>query len=455
MILDPPSEGIFIWERQGVPQTDYGCFSFRGPCDVAALNMALIQAQVDRPHFHAHLISTDIGFRKVLAWVQREEPVRLEVRDFQHLSAPPADMESWVHQQLAGEISRLLRLDREYPVRLILLRLPEDRCCLAIVFHHVVTDGGGVYDFLRDAFRVYHRLVTGRIPPWAEVAGLHAQAGAMQAIAPLSNGRFFRQVLRESRRFPPWRVAQIASAPDPSPGRNMVRYVFEDLAWQKALRARAKRTGGTVSDLVQAAAKLALQEWNQDRHVPQKVFAHGLAVNQRLRRPPEQIAGQGNPMSGILVPSLPEHRRDPDELLRYVIAERRRRLAEGHDIKFADFTHRLHVLGRLLPVPVRHRLLRGLLDLKLSFFLTNLGVVWPRMENGRPTGETEIRQVGDMELVDVHSSVGTTPNNPQALILRTFLNRFYMLFAFGRHRINDRDAAAFSKLVVQKVTDYL
>lgn len=455
-ILDPPSEGMFIWEREGLPQTDYGCFSWRGPCDEAALAEALVQAQAVRPHFHAHLIATRIGYRRVLAWVQREAPVRLEVRDFTHLPALPVDLEHWVHEQLAGEIDHLMRLDREYPVRLILLRLPENHGCLAMVFHHVVTDGGGLYDFLRDAFRVYHRLVTGREPSWAAVAGLHAQAGPVTPVLPQSGWSFFRRLLADIRRYPPWRIAQLASRPDSLSGRNMVRYVFDDPALQQALRARAKRAGGTVSDLMQAAGKLALHEWNRERNAPADVFANGLAVNLRLRLPPAEVAALGgNPMSGIYVPSLPEHRRDPERLLAYVIAERLRRMAEGQDINLVRTFRRLHLAGRFLPVALRHRLLKPLMDTRLSFFLTNLGVVWPRMENGRPTGETAVREIGDLELLDVHSSVGTTPNNSQALILRTFLNRFYMLFTFGRHRINDVDAAAFSKLVVQKVMTYL
>lgn len=454
-ILDLPSESIFAWEHEGYPQTDYAGFLFQGRCDPEALNRALIGAQAMRPNFHANLCRVRRGPFSVLAWVPRDEPVGLEVRDFTDLEKLPEDTESWLHERMAGEIDHLQDLTQEYPVRHILYLLPDRHGILVFYFHHVATDGGGVYDFLKEAFRIYHKSVTGADPLWAEVAGLHAQAGAVRTITAPSGWKFFRESMAEWRVYPIHKVVQIASSPDPRPGRNIVRTIIKDKKLQAAMRDRARREGGTLSDLLLASSKLALEQWNLEHGAPAQTMNHGLAVNQRLRRALTETEGQGNPMSAISIPSNPQERRDPVELLRYVVQTRKRKLAEGHDLALAAFVRKVLTVGRLLPFAVRYRWLRLILDRPISFFVTNLGVVWPVIENGRPTGETAVRQVGEMNLLDIHACVGSTETNPVGLIARTFLSRLYLVLVVGRHKINDQDAADFSRLLMRKITDYL
>ena len=92
---------------------------------------------------------------------------------------------------------------------------------------------------------------------------------------------------------------------------------------------------------------------------------------------------------------------------------------------------------------------------KGSFFLTNLGVAWPKIVNGKPTGESAIQHVGDMELVDVIGSVGTTEKNPLALVMRTLHGKMCLGFATGRNVISDQDARDFPKLVIDKALRFL
>lgn len=108
-----------------------------------------------------------------------------------------------------------------------------------------------------------------------------------------------------------------------------------------------------------------------------------------------------------------------------------------------------------MPLNVRYGLLRAAFQMRISYYLTNLGVVWPRMEGDKPTGETAIRTVGGLDLTDIHTSVGTARKNSNALLLRTFLDRLYLVFFVGRHQVADRDAEEFSALVVQKMLGYL
>ena len=204
-----------------------------------------------------------------------------------------------------------------------------------------------------------------------------------------------------------------------------------------------------------AASKLALDEFNSSRGTPPDVLYHCMAVNQRLRRPPSELAGQGNPVSVIGIPSNREDRKDPQALLRHVVACKQRKLAQGRDVVLGRVARDIMLASRVVPLSLRHRFLRAVAETKISFYVTNLGVVWPRIENGRPTGETIIRSVGGMDLLDIHTSVGTGKKNANAMFLRTFLDRLYLVFFVGRHKVEDRDADEFSALVVRKLLGYL
>lgn len=454
--LDSTSEMILVWERDGFPQMNWSAFSFKGSCDIAALQIAL-QNQLDlRPIFHSHLVVQTRGFFQTYQWRLVDEPCPLEVTDLRDMGKQPDDMEQWIQQTMTPFINRNQHdLAQAYPVRFLLLLLPDNVGFFVMVWHHAATDGGGLYDFLRDLFSEYHRLVTGKDAEWAHVSGLHAQAGKILEVRPPRRGYFFKEAIHQLIQYRAHGPAQMISSSSTSSGRNIIRYCFDDPLLQKALRERARHDGGTISDLCLAAAKLALQEWNEDRGKPPQVMNHWLAVNQRLRQAKMQTSTQSNPLIAVNIPSMPEDRKDPQALLRYVIDYRTRVLDGGFDVALHRLTKGLIQAGRIMPIRIRYPVLRLLMDHKISFLLSNIGVVWPRIENGKPTGETAIRHIGDMELLDVHTSVGATFNNPMGLIVRTFLGRLCFMFTVSRHRVSDADAQGFTRLVVDKVMRYL
>ena len=159
-------------------------------------------------------------------------------------------------------------------------------------------------------------------------------------------GQFFKEAITQMIRYPVRGSAQVISSPSASSGRNMIRYYFDDPVLQKALRERARRDGGTFSDLCLAAAKLALQEWNEGRGKPPQVMHHWLAVNQRLRQARTQTSTQNNPLIAIDIPSLPADRKDAQALLRHVISHRVRMLDGGFDVALHRLATRNDACGK-------------------------------------------------------------------------------------------------------------
>jgi len=453
--LDLPSESILAWEHGAYSQTDYGGILLKGRCNIEAMMDAFRRAQLDRPTFRSNLIRVKRGLWEGYAWRISDRFNELDVRDFSHLESLPEDLDAWLHAQMAPHIETLQDLSVEFPIRLVLFVLPEGSSIIVLMMHHVATDGGGVYDFLRQVFRHYHRTVTGAEPEWADVPGLHAQVGKAEPVKPAGALDFLKFYIPQLIAYPAWKLVQFRSTPSAPRGRILVRHIIDDTALQKALRDRARKAGGTLTDLMVAGSKLAIEQWNQEHNAPYELMLHGIAVNQRLRRDPSETQGLGNPMSAIGIPSNPGHRRDPEFLLRYIIEQRKLRLALGHDITLAKITRFIMRASHLLPLDIRYRAIRPILDSKLTHFITNLGVIWPKTENGKFTGDSAIRQVGELELQGMYSCVGTTENNPQVLIVRSFLGRLYMDMSYGRWRVNEADAKGFSKLVYDKVLGYL
>ncbi|MCL4236083.1 MAG: hypothetical protein KJ042_16375 [Deltaproteobacteria bacterium] len=274
--LDLPSEGLLIWEQPGFPQTDYAAFVLLGHLDPGALNEALRGVLATRPTFTSRLVWRRIGWSMRPVWIPGPpaEPAFAQ-RDFR-AERTPADLEEWVHDKMRPVTTRIQDLANEPPIAFELWRVDDERWVVVIVFHHVATDGGGLYDVLRELFAAYHERVTGARPAWADVAGIHAQAGTSPPVAPVSTPRMVLRALRMDQDYPGSQVAQPWGSSDRPHGRRMIRYVYEDPGVQSALRKRAARSGGSVTDLCVAASKLAMEEWNRAHGADADVFLHGI-----------------------------------------------------------------------------------------------------------------------------------------------------------------------------------
>ena len=450
--LDPASENILCWEEPEFPQTDFVGFTLRGRIDVAALAEAVREAQDARPHFHANLRPARRGARREWAWRVRDQPCALEVVG--PPDKPPADVDAWLHARMRDETGRVKDLGRETPARFRLFRLGGDAACLVLSFHHVVADGAAVWDCFRDLFASYHRRVTGARPGWEAVPAFHSLLATPAATRSPGPREFVRLLRAERKRFPNRDVAQIQGTPGGAPGRLMIRRVIEDPAELRAMRGRARRAGGSLSDLFLAGAMTALDQWNAARGAPPDAMVHGLAVSQRLRGR-DDGAFRGNPVSMVTVPSARADRATPEAALRHAVATRTGKLAAGHDVALIEAADRFHALVGWMPLSFRRRLQRALMVRPLSLFITNPGILWPRVKDGRPTGETALAQAGDFELEDIHLSVGGTRVNPMAMILKTFRGRLYVACTVGRHLLREEEARAYADLVYRKVLGFL
>ena len=59
-------------------------------------------------------------------------------------------------------------------------------------------------------------------------------------------------------------------------------------------------------------------------------------------------------------------------------------------------------LFRIFPFGIRRKIISHLVNRhQFSIATTVLGVVWPEIQNGRPTGESALTRVGDLDVMEV------------------------------------------------------
>ncbi|MCZ7586923.1 MAG: hypothetical protein M5R36_28235 [Deltaproteobacteria bacterium] len=87
--------------------------------------------------------------------------------------------------------------------------------------------------------------------------------------------------------------------------------------------------------------------------------------------------------------------------------------------------------------------------------MSNVGAIWPEIADGRPTGQSVIHQVGDMEIVDIFGGLGFPKENPFGLVVFTFRGRLNMFHPVGRHMITEDEVNAFADLLIDKVNAFL
>lgn len=453
-ILDEPSENLMFWDEEGFPQTIASAFEFEGPLVDAALRSSVAWAVSSRPRFAARLHQIRVGRQWIPAWHFNGAAPAVESGDLRLDDVPESLHRDRIEAHLASLVGRT-DLSREAPARVQCVRLTHRRWALIVAFHHVLMDAAGLYAFVRDVLSDYHLRVTGSPATWAAAPSIHAAGGSVSAPVSLSAGRMVLRMLAENREYPIRRCAQIAGTASGVPGRAMIRRDLTDPLLLDAMKVRARRAGGTLTDLFLAGSKVALAEWNRERDTPHDIFHHGLAVNLRNRVDPAHIREQGNPMTGFTVCTRADERRDPDTTLRLVIDRRRAKSGQGVDMGMADLTRTFVRRARSLPPAWRYRLLHGLVDIPISFFLTNVGVLWPRFHNGRPTGETALREAGGAFLLDVHLSVGATRSNPLALILQGLNDRLQIIYIVGTHRLTRREGESFADLMIRRTVEMI
>lgn len=443
--LDPFSEYAMSVENDVYPKTDFTQLQFRGPLDPAAMAEAHDEAIALVPIFSSHLVERRRGLFYQPSWVfDREVSNRLRVEDCRHAAGVPFDPMDFSTRHYALRMRQRMNLASEFPCNCSLLRVADEEHILSLQFHHSCMDAEKGYLYLTRLLSAYHERVKGKAPQWAGSLGMAALTRQDDDVQLLSAGRFIREQLADVL----WRnrsgsVANIASEEvldyREVRGRYSLRAVIDDPIVIEGLFSRVRALHATLNDLIFAVTRRVLSRWNRDLKASDERFRFMLITSMKGRTLQREAAGAG--VSALNFVSSGHGGAGLDPLILFFRDVRRDQIARGIDIRFNQAMCRMVSAARLLPLRLRSKLLNPVVNsIPCTFSLSNLGVVWPRIENGRPTLDSEVLGAGDFVISDIHSSASAGRSVGLALAVRIHNRRLYMNFVADRFRFREAEA---------------
>ena len=349
------------------------------------------------------------------------------------------------------------RLDRDWdlfselPVELHLIRVSEKHHVLCLFIHHAAGDVGNLMEFGQKLLATYHELVSGQPPEWASSSLSLSSSGKKPA---KHKQVTWRGILRNAARTltgflkTPVLPAGAGDAHD----RNKQHQIRRVISVQdsRILARHSKETQSSLVDWLTAASHLAVDEWNRRRNIAPGTLTTSLTVNMRGR-----YKNLDNPNNSALLflRSLPHERTDPNEFNQVLAAQRLRHFRSRNDYRYYESLESFNNFLRILPFPARRRLASHILNKhKVSIAITLLGVLWPEIRNGKPTGDTFLSASGDLEVAEVHGlGYKLASNTRLLLVVYLFRNRLNMILGASASLFNRQEAEAFMDLIVDNL----
>jgi NRPS condensation-like uncharacterized protein len=454
--LDQFSEYAMSVENEDYPKTDFSQFGFRGKIDHAAFSEAYDEALVQQPLFSSHLFERREGLLYQPYWVfDAEVPNKLQIVDCRHMAGPdPFDPMEFTTRYYAQRLRRRFDLAHEFPFNCSLLRVKDDKYIFSILYHHSAMDPAKAYKVITDLLARYHEKVTGKPPEWAKTLGMAALKRKGGLIKPVGFGKFVLGQLNDI-----WFQNNTSSLSKiaceqikdyrKTKGRHSLRSVIDDPKLIAGLMARSEKNQATLNDLMLAVMRKTLTQWNRDRDQSAQRFRM-MIITSLKGRTELSTKTAGADVSAINWVSKGHEDTDLDTLTQIFRDTRKQHLSQGLDILTNQLMKKVVSMSRIMPMRTRFKVMHAASQsVPCTYCLSNLGVVWPRYENGRPTMDSQILGAGDFVIDDIHSSASLGRSLEISVTTRTHNRRLYINFIMDRFRFRFHEAKALKDKFVE------
>ncbi len=453
--LERFTEYAMAGETDDYPKTDWTQLQFRGPIDYAAISEAYDRAMSRVPIFSCNLRETRPGLIYQPMWVfNKDVKNRLTIEDCRHMAGDPFDPMDFSTRYHAHRTARRIDPTREFPLRCFLVRVTDDEHIFSVLYHHSVLDPAKAVKMLTTMLAEYHKLIKGVEPDWKDQQGLGALNRQDKFVKAISLPAFISEqmtdVLIVNRSSTMQGIATRRVLPsDQCKGRISLRHVWDDPKIPQALLARAVKNEASLNDLLLAGARKAIARWNKERGVASERLRFMLITSLRGRMPATDETGIM--LAGLnYLADCPSD--DIDEQTRFFRDIRKDQLLRGIDIGYHNILSVIVRMLRALPLKTRLNLVRPIIEkMMMTFYLSNLGTMWPKIVDGRQTLDSTVLGAGDFEISDIHSSASLTRAVHLGLTTRAHNRRFYFNFVCDRFRFEEDEARKLTDSIVREL----
>lgn len=454
--VDPFSEYAMLCEDDDYPKTDFTQFQFRGKIDHGAMAKAYEEAVLEVPIFHSHMIHGKNGIFFQPYWVPNfEQKNRLIIEDCRHMAKKPFDPMAFSTQFYEMHTRRRIDLAREFPFQGYLIQFEDDGYIFSVRYHHSCLDPAKFFVVFNKMLSRYHEMVKGQLPEWANYDGMKGLARSDKVIQSIPLSKYMYYQFEDIYfKYPKKKVAHIFSEKildyHQEKGRHSLRAVIDDPKLLEGITSRVKRHHATVNDLLMACGRKVITHWNREHDVPHEAVRLMLVSSLKGRRD-KKIMESGAAIGALGFVSDGHGDLPLDSLIEIFRDKRIEMLNNGYDIQLNYLINKFISAYRIFPYPMRRKISLSMVqNTPITFYVSNVGIMWPKFENGRPTMGSVVVKVGDFVIEDIHSSASITQFMGMGLTTRTHNNRFYMNFVCDRYRFREHEAIEIRDRIVSE-----
>lgn len=446
MNVDPLSEMLALSSCANTKNVLINLVELEGPYDIDALKDAVAKTADGFPELRSCLkeVRDRGGYRLVReARPDLELPFKIRrVQDYDP-SRPVLDTYFDLFQE---ELDRTWDLFNEPPAEFHFVALKDDLFVGGIIIHHAAADGATASEVGKQVFLAYCENLFGERPPASDITPAVSTSDKRKARKRKRTWRDF--IYQAKHSLIPLTHRHVLPAGSGSPrdqGQHQVKRVLTEEESAEIMKGSLKKRVSLI-DLLVVCVNRAIDQWNADRNIPRGSLTTSMTVNMRGR-----FGGLDTPnSSGLLYfVSRPEERKDPATFARTISMARIKQFRKHMDGHFYENVTRMNTFLRLLPFrlkqPMVHRLMQAH---QLSVAVTLMGVIWPEIKQGRPTGESSLASFHDLTVREIHGlGYKLLSNTHVLLIVHTFRKRLNLVLAASACHFSRKEADDFLDLI--------
>jgi hypothetical protein len=449
--LDPLSEMLALSTYANTKNILIIASELEGPLDEAAFMQAFQDSGNQFPQIKSCLREVRNGLRyRLVRQPLLDMPLRLKRIDLSD-AGPVTGPDSFL-EPLKADLDRDWDLLNEHLCWTFLIRVSQVRHIVGYVVHHAASDAATATDVAQYVFKRYHEIVTGETPEWAKTP--ISISTARKRPARLKK-RTFRDFFRDARlAFEPFVRSAVLPA---GSGRtaDLEQHQIKRMCSvddSERILGLALKSRASLVDVLVSATNIAVDRWNQARNIDPGFVTTSMTVNMKGRFKGFE---KSNNSGLIFFESQPHERQDPKTFARSIALSRIGQFRRHMDLRFFHNVSKMTNSFRVIPFKKRRKIVNYFMQKhQYSIGVTLLGVVWPELENGRPTGRSGLTETGNLRIKEIHG-IGYKLLSNTHLVLTVYVYRqqLNLVLAASASLFERSEAEQFMDLIVENLSD--